>query len=213
LEAKIKMLNRRSLIVGAALAAGCATEKAVAALTPAEIEGPFYPAVRPVETDVDLTRLAGQSQRALGQIIEVTGRVLDRQGRPLSGARVELWQCNAAGRYDHPGDTSTSPLDPGFQSYADLLSGPDGQFRVTSVMPAAYLVPEMKRRRTPHIHFKLRGAGASLTTQMYFPGEALNVSDFIIKQMDEDVRALIAREAPAQEAGARGFAWDIVLDA
>jgi protocatechuate 3,4-dioxygenase, beta subunit len=174
---------------------------------------PFFPATRPTETNVDLTRLAGHSQRALGQVIEVGGRVLDRQGRPISGARVELWQCNAAGRYHHPADTSPIALDPNFQCYADLVSGPDGQFRVTSVMPAAYLVPEMGQKRTPHIHFKLAGAGATLTTQMYFPGEPLNETDFLIKAMRGDPRAMIAREAPAGEPGARGFAWDIVLNA
>lgn len=206
--------RRAVLAAGASALAACATEQQQAAVTPAEIEGPFYPASRPAEWDADLTRLAGRSQRALGQIIEVGGRVLDRQGRPVAGARVELWQCNAAGRYDHPGDQSGVALDPNFQSYADLKTGPDGVFRVTSVMPAAYWVPEMGQRRTPHIHFKIAGAaGRPLTTQMYFPGEPMNETDFVIKDMKADPRTLIAKAVAGREAGARGFAWDIVLDA
>lgn len=210
------LTSRRALVLqlGAVSAAACAAQPApTAALTPSETEGPFYPAVRPSETDIDLTRLAGHSQRALGQVIEVTGRVLDRQGRPMAGARVEAWQCNAAGRYHHPRDNSGVALDPNFQCYADLVSGADGQFRIVSVMPAAYVVPENGQRRTPHIHFKLAGGSARLTTQMYFPGEPLNETDFLIKAMKGDPRALIARDAAAQEAGARAFAWDIVLDA
>jgi len=206
--------RRLLLVAGAATLAGCASEgESAAGLTPAEIEGPFYPVSPPAESDADLTRLAGRSQRALGQIIEVGGRVLDRRGQPILGARVELWQCNAAGRYDHPGDRTTVALDPNFQSYADLRTGPDGRFRVTSVMPAAYWVPEMGQRRTPHIHFKVAGGDGPLTTQMYFPGEPMNETDFIIKEMKADPRTLIAREAPAMETGARGFDWDIVLDA
>ena len=80
--------------------------------------GPFYPLNRLAENDADLTRLAGRPARAQGEVIELTGRVLDLRGNPIAGARLELWQANAAGRYMHEADPATAPLDPDFQGFA-----------------------------------------------------------------------------------------------
>ena len=41
---------------------------------------------------------------AAGEVILVTGRVLDLSGNPLPGAAVEFWHTDANGVYDHPGD-------------------------------------------------------------------------------------------------------------
>jgi protocatechuate 3,4-dioxygenase beta subunit len=205
-------LSRRLVLaqIGAgALAADVFAQTQQLALTPEQTEGPYYPDDPPVERDADLTRLAGRSQRAAGQIIEVRVRVLDRRGEPLRGARVELWQSNAAGRYDHPGDTNAAPLDPNFQGYARLATGPDGLVRITTVKPGAY--PSQRRMRTPHIHWLVAANGNELTTQMYFPGEALNQEDRVREKV-ADPRLVTARPGFADEAGALGYDWDVVLD-
>jgi len=81
--------------------------------TPSGELGPFYPVERPLDTDFDLTRLRDGGARARGQIIEVSGRVLARDGTPQANARLELWQANAVGRYAHAGDTrADASLDP-----------------------------------------------------------------------------------------------------
>lgn len=82
--------------------------------------GPFYPVERLAENDADLTHLAGHSERASGTIIQISGRVLDLKGNPVSNASLELWQANAAGRYLHPNDPATAPVDPHFQGFAAL---------------------------------------------------------------------------------------------
>ena len=110
-----------------ALLPACAAAETALQPTPAQTEGPFYPVGAAVERDADLTRLAGRAQRAAGPIIEVRGRVLDARGAPVSGARLELWQANAAGRYNHPFDSGPAPLDSNFQGYAVLESGADGR--------------------------------------------------------------------------------------
>ena len=84
--------------------------------------GPFYPIIRPMDRDSDLTRLKGHTKRAQGQVIDLVGRVLNARGEPVVGARIELWQANALGRYDHPSDPNPAPLDPDFQGYADQLT-------------------------------------------------------------------------------------------
>ena len=79
------------------------------------ITGPFYPQVKPRDTDVDLTFIRGHRQRAAGQVVRLSGRVMNLRGEPVRNARVELWQASASGRYAHPSDPNTTlALDPDF---------------------------------------------------------------------------------------------------
>src|SRR5687768_10349451 len=81
--------------------------------TPNLVVGPFYPLVKPLDRDADLTQIRNRRGRATGQLIDVSGRVLNRNGDPVSNARIELWQANSHGRYAHQSDPNTSaPLDP-----------------------------------------------------------------------------------------------------
>ena len=50
--------------------------------------GPFYPVVRPTDSDMDLTWVKGRDVRAAGQVIEISGRVFDVKGNPLRGATI-----------------------------------------------------------------------------------------------------------------------------
>ena len=209
------LLSRRGVVVGVGLGMlATGAQGAVAqALTPPEMEGPFFPTNTNVERDADLTWLANRSQRAAGQVMELSGRVLDAKGRPVPGARIELWQANAAGRYAHPGDAANpAPIDPNFQGYALLTGGADGGFRVTTIKPAGYNVPQIGVR-TPHLHWKVEAGPRRLSTQSYFPDEPQNDTDPLMRAMGDPARALIARKAPAGEPGALGFTWEIVLPA
>lgn len=183
---------------------GSAAEEAVRQTAWSPI-GPFYPIERLAEEDADLTWIKGHSQRAIGNVIEVTGRVLDRFGKPVSGARLELWQCNAAGRYAHSGDISTMPLDPNFQGYASIKTGDKGEWRITTIKPAAYDSPIGKR--TPHIHFDISGKNHRLISQMYFADDhAMNTTDTLYKMLGDDAITSVARmDAPAK------YHWDVVL--
>lgn len=204
-------LSRRGIIGGIGATAALAGTAAAATVTPAETEGPFFPRRKPFDTDTDLTQVTGRPQRATGEVIEVRARVLDAAGQPVNGAHVEVWQCNAAGRYAHPADRSGQPLDPNFQGYGRVQTGPDGWFRIVTIRPAAYKVPENGQVRTPHIHYKIAGRRTRLTTQMYFPGEPLNETDFLIKAMKADPATLIARANADGEGGIKSYLWDIVL--
>jgi protocatechuate 3,4-dioxygenase beta subunit len=210
--------RRRTLtFLSASALAACAADvdtDAGSALTatPAETEGPFFPENTEVERDVDLTRLAGRPGRAAGEPIEMRGRVLGADGRPIAGARVQLWQANAAGRYAHSLDAgNTAPLDPNFQGYGVVQTGADGGFSFTTIKPGGYLVAELGPR-TPHMHWKITAAGHDeFTTQSYFPNEPANDADFLIRAMRTDPGILIARAGPAAGEGALGFDWDVIL--
>ena len=98
--------------------------------------GPAFGRIPVGPDDADLTRQhAGQP---LGERIIVTGRVLDSEGRPVRGTLVEVWQCNAAGRYVDPADQHPAPLDPNFTGAGHCLTDDRGCYRFTSVKPGAY---------------------------------------------------------------------------
>jgi protocatechuate 3,4-dioxygenase beta subunit len=207
-------ITRRSLISTgtAATFAALATVGHAAPPTSAQELGPFYPVDHLADVDADLTRVRGQSGVAKGSPINVLGRLLDAKGNPVGGARVELWQANAAGRYRHPGDAQNPvPLDPNFQGFAVLRTDRDGHFKFRSVKPAAYPIGG-GRMRTPHIHFDVTSRLERLTTQMYFPGEALNEKDIVFAYADPK-ESVIARAVDplSGDPGALAYAWDVVL--
>jgi protocatechuate 3,4-dioxygenase beta subunit len=169
--------------------------------------GPFYPLRPPAENDADLTRLSGHANRARGTVIELTGRVRDLRGNPIAGARMELWQANAAGRYSHELDPATAPLDPDFQSYARLTTGPDGAYRIVTIKPGGYDSPV--GHRTPHLHFDLRGRTHRSIAQMYFPEEAEgNARDTLYRALGEEAGTSLAIRDAADPGKYR---WDVVL--
>ncbi len=169
--------------------------------------GPFYPVDRPAESDLDLTRLAGHAERARGTVIEISGRVLDRHGHPVNGAMLELWQCNAAGRYAHAADVSTAPLDPNFQGYASLRTDASGAWRVITIKPGGYDSPI--GHRPPHLHWDLRGSSYRTVAQMYFPeDEAGNAADELYRGLGAAARTSVAVRDPADP---NKYRWDIVL--
>jgi len=162
--------------------------------------GPVYGDGPPAETDSDLTRQhAGEP---LGERIIVTGRVLDRSGRPVPNALIELWQANAAGRYIHQRDQHPAPLDPNFTGAGRCLTDGDGGYRFTTVKPGAYPWQNHPNAWRPaHIHFSIFGRAFTdrLVTQMYFPGDPLFAADPIFQSI---------RDPRARERLVSALDWD-----
>lgn len=103
---------------------------------------------------------------AQGELLVLYGHVLDASGSPLSGYAVEIWQVDADGIYDHPGDANTAKRDMGFQFYGTARTDEDGLFAFRTLAPARY------EPRPRHIHFKVRAEGSVvLTSQFYFDGD------------------------------------------
>ncbi|HTV18020.1 MAG TPA: protocatechuate 3,4-dioxygenase subunit beta [Polyangiaceae bacterium] len=186
--------------------------------TLSELTGPsFGPSlVRP--EDVDLTTNAGTGSPAIGERIIVSGRVLEEDGRPLPNTLLEIWQCNAAGRYNHASDVHDAPLDPNFLGAGRVLTDADGCYRFTTIRPGAYpWRNHYNAWRPAHIHFSLFGPAyaSRLVTQMYFPGDPLLELDGIFMSVTnaEARQRLVARfdHATSRPHYALGYRWDIVL--
>jgi len=186
-------------------------------VTRSELTGPLDLSAKLRPGDDNLA-LAGPGRVAIGQLIHVSGRVLDEDGRPVTGAIVEIWQANAAGRYFNPIDTREAPLDPNFVGNGRCRTDADGRFGFFTIKPGAYPVPDSGRWwRPPHIHFSVLGPGslARLVTQMYFPGEPLNALDRLILSIPDTAaqQQLVARQVPPTEVEGEwlGFVHDMVL--
>ena len=216
-----KGISRRQVLGLAVAGGGLAMAGGVSAVfaqafrrTPDQILGPFYPVVKPLDQDADLTTIAGKPGRAEGQVLHVMGRVLTVAGHPVPGARLEIWQANTHGRYTHPSDTNPAPLDPHFEGFAVLTTDAEGRYRMKTIKPGAYPAgPD--RMRPPHIHFEVTGTSARLVTQMYFAGEPLNDTDpFLQGAGANKERLIVSLEPPTQglEPDARVAVWDIVLE-
>jgi protocatechuate 3,4-dioxygenase, beta subunit len=199
------ILTRRAFAAGA-LAGGMVGGSAVAqTLTATSDLGPFFPASYRGETDADLTRVGGSAGRAQGQVIEVMGRVLNRHGKPIPGAKLDVWQANAAGRYAHPQDPAIMPLDPNFQGFASIRTSDDGRWKMLTVKPGTYDSPI--GQRPPHIHLDVVGGDFRGVYQMYFPeDEVLNKGDSLFKGLGDSAPTAIARAL-----GDHRYGWDIVL--
>jgi protocatechuate 3,4-dioxygenase beta subunit len=184
--------------------------------TLSERTGPVFgqSTVRP--TDSDLT--AQHPGAPLGERIVVTGRVLDERGKPVRGALIEVWQANAAGRYQHKNDGHNAPLDPNFSGCGRALTDSEGRYRFLSIKPGAYPWGNHHNAWRPaHIHFSIFGDGllSRLVTQMYFPGDPLLPFDPIYNCIsDEQAKQRMISSFDWENTSplyALGFKFDIVL--
>jgi protocatechuate 3,4-dioxygenase beta subunit len=126
-------------------------------LTVAETEGPYFKAGSPETADLLQDGMAGQ-------VITISGQVLDLDGQPVANALLDFWQANSSGAYDNSGYTLRG------HQYTDA----NGNYTLTTVVPGLY------PGRTEHIHVKVQAPGGPLlTTQLFFPGVAQNARDGI----------------------------------
>jgi protocatechuate 3,4-dioxygenase beta subunit len=150
--------------VGAALIAGRSLAAVSCTPRPEQEEGPFF-SDRNLQRP-DIRTDAGGAARA-GIPLELTvnvGREAGSSCAPLTGARVDIWHCDAAGAYSdfQPEGTAGRTFLRGYQ-----VTDGGGTARFTTIYPGWY------RGRAVHIHLKVRSAApggrmAEFTSQIYF---------------------------------------------
>ena len=146
-----------------------------------ETEGPFFKPRSPERSNL-------REPGAGGSPFELSGFVLTRSCRPLSGAVVDLWHADDKGEYDNVG----------FRYRGHVITAPDGTFRFRTIVPALY------SGRTRHYHVKVQAPGSRLlTTQLYFPNEPANLRDGLFQP------ELLMRVADAGDAGRFDFILNI----
>jgi len=183
-----------------------------------DLSGPAFGVDAVGDLDHDLTRQ--HDGEPIGERIVVTGRVLDRSGRPIRNTLVEVWQANACGRYRHEVDQHPAPLDPNFTGAGRCLTDDDGAYRFVTIKPGAYPWGNHDNAWRPaHIHFSVFGRSFTdrLVTQMYFPGDPLQDADPIFRSVRDPKareRLVCAHDWEATTPDwALGYRWDIVIGA
>lgn len=177
-------------------------------LTGSQTVGPFFSlgllyeaATRNILTQTDTE----------GERIRLEGRVLDGDGAPVPDALVEIWQANAHGRYNHPGDQSAAPLDPDFTGFGRAGTNENGYYWFETVKPGRVAFND-QLQQAPHICVTVfaRGLLNHLATRLYFADEPANAEDVTLLCVPEERRAtLLARREEAE--GKVVYHFDIVL--
>ncbi|UTW10125.1 protocatechuate 3,4-dioxygenase subunit alpha [Marinobacterium rhizophilum] len=157
--------------------------------TPSQTVGPYFAYGLTAEqyhypqTQVASGQMA--SEQTLGERIRIVGQVFDGQGQPVNDAMIELWQANAAGRFNHPNDARQSrPLDPAFTGFGRVGTGttPDNSFRFDTIKPGA-----AQDGRAPYISVIvfMRGLPNHAYTRLYFSDETvLNREDPALNRVE-----------------------------
>jgi protocatechuate 3,4-dioxygenase beta subunit len=159
--------------------------------TPADYEGPFYPVNRQQDEDNNLVQVTGQPQPAKGDILRLSGMVVNTDGRPINKATVEIWQTDPNGLYKDYRDRSAGRRDQNFQYWGTAKTNADGTFSFITLVPGKY------EPRPAHIHFKVWiGNRAVLTSQMYFRNHPAGVRKGI-SSTTNDLQTVDLQKAPS----------------
>ncbi len=117
---------------------------------------------------------------------------------------IEIWQANAAGRYNHPADDRAEPaVEDGFLGFGRSGTVDAGRFEFVTVKPGPVPWPE-GGMQAPHIEVGVfaRGLLKRAVTRIYFPDEEeANAADPVLSGLDEAARATLV--AVAEDGGLR----------
>jgi len=133
--------------------------------------------------------LAGPKTK--GEKIRIEGQVFDGSGTPLRDVLIEIWQANAAGKYNHPADRQNKPVDKSFRGWGRGCSDFDtGVYAFDTIKPGA-VMGRNNRPMAPHVNFWIvaRGINIGLSTRMYFSDEtAANAKDPVLNLIEWETR-------------------------
>lgn len=134
----------------------------------------------------------------------VKGRILDVDGNPISGAKIDVWQTNDDGFYD----VQQKGIQPVFSFRGVFRTGADGSYWFWGAKPKSYPIPDdgplgkmlavLGRHpyRPAHLHYIIEAAGfETLVTHIFDPDYDYIHSDavFGVKQ------SLMAKFSPVTD--------------
>ena len=180
--------------------------------TPEATVGPFFPGSFVADAPQDLWTVAPLvAHRPQGQPIVLAVRFVDALNRPVPSVVVEFWQANAHGRYRHPEDRTSAPLDPQFDGFARLRTDDEGRLRFSTIKPGAHAIGRVMR--APHLRLTIFASGIDrVVTPIFFDDEALNANDPVLNSIpDSDARERLIARRIGDSYGNTEYAIDIVM--
>jgi protocatechuate 3,4-dioxygenase alpha subunit len=151
-----------------------------------------------------------------GERIRVEGRIFDGSGSPCRDILVEIWQANAAGRYNHPADRQEDkPLDPSFRGWGRTGTNFEtGVYTFETIKPGRVAGRHGRKPMAPHVNIWLaaRGINIGLNTRLYFADETeANVEDPVLNMIEPAVRRDTLLAQREERDGAAVYVFDIHL--
>jgi len=145
--------------------------------------GPFHVEGAPVRAMGDSISLDGKGEPCLYE-----GRVLDLDGRPIAGAKIDVWCDNEDGFYD----VQQPDVQPKWNNRGVFLTGPDGRYSFVGIKPVSYPIPDdgpvgqmlaaLGRHpfRPAHMHYLVTAPGfEKLVTHTFVGGDPYLDSDTV----------------------------------
>jgi protocatechuate 3,4-dioxygenase alpha subunit len=180
-------------------------------ITPSQTAGPYFAYALTPGNAYQYPALVGNdltTPDAVGDVIVITGRLLDGHGKPVPDAFLELWQADGAGRYssgEHRQNTS-------FKGFGRSPSDKDGVFGFRTVKPGAVAAPG-GGKQAPHINVSIfaRGILRRMFTRIYFAGEAANAADPVLALVPADRRDTLIARRDGEVGGVPKYVFDIHL--
>jgi catechol 1,2-dioxygenase len=183
--------------------------------------GPFHVAGAP-----ELPMGANICLDAKGEPMRVRGRILDVDGKPVAGAKIDVWQANDEGFYD----VQQKGVQPDFNLRGVFRTGPDGAYWFRGVKPKFYPIPDdgpvgqllhaLGRHpyRPAHLHYMIEAEGFDpLITHIFDPDDPYIATDAVFGVKESLLAKFVPVTDPAEIAAA-GFdapffdvAFDFVL--
>lgn len=172
--------------------------------TPRTIEGPLYVSGAPVAQG--FARLDDGTDTD-GHPLIMHGTVYGVDGKPVPGAKVEVWHCNTKGFYSHFDPTGEQQP---FNMRRTIIADAQGRYKFQSILPKGYgcppdgptqaLLNQLGRHgnRPAHIHFFVTAdKHRKLTTQINIDGDPLVYDDFAYATREGLVPPLVERSDEA----------------
>jgi protocatechuate 3,4-dioxygenase beta subunit len=173
--------------------------------------GQDYPGREGFVTTNKLALPAGKSIYSPGEIVYISGRVLDMRCVPVSDAIVEIWQANTEGKYVKSTLGERLSPAPHFTGTGRATTDNLGRFNFVTVFPGP------NKGRAPYIHVHvIHKDFPSLNTEMFFGDDRRNMKDPVYSTMDDQQRTMVTakvwqRDINDPEKGL-GASWDISLN-
>jgi protocatechuate 3,4-dioxygenase alpha subunit len=171
-------------------------------MTPSQTVGPFFSFGLTTDRTA-LRRIAGPD--AKGERVLLMCRVLDGDGAPVPDAMLEIWQADAAGKYNHPDDPQEKAADPACGGFGRMGTSEEGSCEFETIKPGRVPGPG-NVLQAPHLNLAIfaRGMLRQLYTRIYFDGDAANDQDPVLALVPKERHeTLMAHREPARPGGWR----------
>lgn len=145
-------------------------------------------------TSNNLAKKVGSFYRAFGEIIFIQGTIADSFGVPIEGAVVEIWQTNAAGKYQTLLEPDSEYIDEYFNMSGRAITDNFGNYHFITIMPGS------SPGRAPHINMNIYNPKfGKIETEMYFEDHPYNDTDYQYLAYDEEERKLLTAKVKASD--------------